>query len=237
MKVHQKTVIVVLTEYNFIDNVAPIIDLLVENDYKVILIETNYTYNYKNDNNLIYLHSKHKNIVSLKLYESILGFKIKNFTKIEKKLNRHVDGNFSDTICVIDHSSGDDNKANNYLKKIIMQHNIKCIAFNHGLEITTNVLVSIYNLTFNIEKDKNLTFAQKNALKLVVYNEQNKKGQSEYISKKYNDKIVVLPTLRYSSYWLSEIQKSYAKFEFETTKLKLVYLNSSENLMGGPRKI
>lgn len=229
MKIHPKIVIVILTEYNFIDNIAPIIDLLVQNDYKVILIETNYTYNYKNDNNLKYLHDKYKNIVNIELYESIFGFKIKNFTKIGKKLNRHLNGNFSDTICIMDHSSGDDNKSNNYLKNLIMQHNIQCIAFNHGLDMTTNLLETVYDLKFNTSVDNNLTFAQKFATKLVVYNEQNKERQSKNISKKYSDKISVLPTLRYSSYWLSEIQKSYKNFDFETNKLKIVYLISSEN--------
>lgn len=256
MKIKNKEVIFFLMEHNFIDQITPLIELLHTNNYKVKLIKCVHNYDYDTDSSLIYLLKKYpklyikdlylnKNIVYKILHKAYNFFNFKQsiqtffllkglyyilttitrrvMTKLIDIKDKDIDTLLSDSsknvIAIMDFTNSD------FIYKKLRIHlnnrNITNYAFEHAFNIITNNLTTYSHLEY--KRKEKIDSKEKFSDKLIVYNSR----AIEYISQLYTCEKVQLPSLRYTSQWINNLQMNKNQFRFQDEhryKLKVVFM-------------
>lgn len=242
-------------EHNFIDKIAPVIDLLMRKDYSVKLIKCMHNYNYDADLNLKYLLKKHPSLViqdmfsnqnklysmlhkmynyfnfkqsiqtnylSKILYYSLTTFCRRSIVYVIKYKNSDFEKlsiSKSTDIAILDLTDSD--FLYKQIRRMINKKGITNYAFHHAFNIISNYLTTYNHLVR--KKREPYDKINKYADKIVMYNS----FAIEHIDDLYLCDKVKLPSLRYSTQWIKEIQVNKKSFKVENEnayKLKIVFM-------------
>lgn len=266
-----KNIIFYAREYNHLDQITPIIDVLMKkNQYKVIILLGEQDYNYEIDKNLLYIKNNYSNINIYHLYKiylkdtrfmkciynfyykiakkrdikkniklkQIYRFSASSLSRVLKryKLNNPIKFNLIlmelgfnpyDTILITDFG-GDEL----YEQILIQAQNLQLVVVGivHGLNVHTNKILLTNQFSLQ-EKSAKSKFKYLNYLDyMIIYCDLGYQHMLSQIGHDNTKKIVKLPTLRYTKFWIEKKVKIEDKFFTDNdAKVKIVYMVTSEN--------
>jgi hypothetical protein len=255
-----KKIIFLLQEHNSIDQITPLVEILHERGHELELVKTIHYYDYNRDNNIKYLvekfpkiiikdlfsnknklynflHDKYnyfnrkssleKNFIGEKIYHILRGITRRIIFKMIKVKQKDTellfkDLNSNNCILVSELTNGDHNYRPFLIKA--KEKDIYNISFTHGFDVLTNYLLSypklkLFDPTLNND-------ATNYSDKMVVFNTLAKKRNGE----KHFSKHVVMPSLRFTSYWIEKIKnRDNHKIDYfkQKSNLKIVFMLSA----------
>jgi len=232
LKQSKNNFVFLLDEHNSIDQITPLIYVLHKQKFSITAIKCNISYNYDEDNNIDYIKKLSNDIkffdlirktdfitkITLKFIHKIKNFTKRNYFKyycnklkkienilLEKTRKRFLSKNFSiddyinreliKPIIICELSYGD----------IIYQHIVtrlyeqrfKIYSFNHGFDVLKNDLLGLQDLEFKLLKENERI---NHSVATVFF---SKNSITRY--SKFGENLKVLPSLRFSTYWIKKI--------------------------------
>ena len=247
MKQTKNSFVFLLDEHNSIDQITPLIYVLFKRKFNITAIKCNISYKYNEDNNIEYIKNFCNNIefIDLKIKSDfitkyILNFiyKSKDFAKrkplkyyynkllkieyilLERTRRRFLKSKFSiydyityssvKPIIICELSYGDIIYQN--IVRTLFENGFEIYSFNHGFDVLTNDLLGFQDLEFKLlEENERINHSE-----ATVFFSKN----SIIRYSNFGKNLKVLPSLRFSSYWVKKIINRSIKYELPIQKDK-----------------
>jgi hypothetical protein len=235
-------IIFLLQEHNSIDQITPLIELLYENEYNILLVKTLNDYNYNTDTNIKYLLEKYQNIEIIDIYNNENSFyKLLNnaysyfnlrLSKQTNKFGKLLYWLFAGITkkIMVKFMSINENDASDIFKNCNVKNTILVTEITNGDNNYFALIKKASDLKF-----KNISFTHgfdvlENQLlgydDLVLKNEELENHATKYADKlvvfnslavkrksgAHQEKIVQLPSLRFTTQWIDLLKLNKKQF-------------------------